>query len=65
MVVYPCVVINVTLTDIDLHGTLAFQDSDSIFYTVKLIREFTDTSTGSLCMVLIPASCFGNYHCQR
>ena len=37
---------------------------------IPLSKEFTDTPTGSLCMILIPASCLQtvsgtNYHCQR
>ena len=37
---------------------------------IPLGKEFTDTPTGSSCMILIPASCSQtvpgtNYHCQR
>ena len=37
---------------------------------IPLSKEFTDTPTGSLCMILIPASCLQtvsgrNYQCQR
>ena len=37
---------------------------------VSLTKEFTDTPTGSLCIILIPASCLQtvsgtNYHRQR
>ena len=37
---------------------------------IPLSKEFNDTPTGSLCMILIPASCLQtvsetNYHCQR
>ena len=37
---------------------------------MPLSKEFTDTPTGSLCMILIPASCLQtvsgtNDHCQR
>ena len=37
---------------------------------IPLGKEFTDTPTGSLCIILIPVSCLRtvsgtNYHCQR
>ena len=61
IVVYPCVVIKVTLTDIDLRVTLASQDSDSIFYTVEIngIYIFGNTKCrgGSLPVTLSPLHC--------